>query len=120
MSLIQTLAIVMCLAALFGHVNYRLLKRPMAIGLMAVALEFAVELAALGELGFEVGTEAQRLIGAIDFNETLMHGILGGAVCRRAARQIGGTVRSQVGDRAPSRLSEHCLEYCSPARLSVY
>ncbi len=77
MPLIYTLTILICLAALFGYVNHRLLKLPMTIGLMAVALGCSLSLLALGKLGFGVGAEAQRLISAVDFNETLMHGMLG-------------------------------------------
>ena len=36
MSLIHTLTILICLAALFSYVNHRLLKLPITIGLMAV------------------------------------------------------------------------------------
>jgi CPA1 family monovalent cation:H+ antiporter len=75
--LIHTLTILICLAALFSYVNHRLLKLPITIGLMAVALAFSLVLLALGKLGFGVEVEAQRFIGAIDFNEALMHGMLG-------------------------------------------
>lgn len=77
MSLIHTLTILICLAALFSYVNHRLLKLPITIGLMAVALVFSLILLLLGKLGFGVEAEAQRFIGAIDFNEALMHGMLG-------------------------------------------
>lgn len=77
MTLIHTLTILICLAALFSYVNHRLLKLPMTIGLMAVALVFSLILLVLGKLGFGVEAEAQRFIGAIDFNEALMHGMLG-------------------------------------------
>ncbi len=77
MALIHTFTILICLAALFSYVNHRLLKLPMTIGLMAVALVFSLILLALGKLGFGVEAEAQRFIGAIDFNEALMHGMLG-------------------------------------------
>ena len=77
MALIHTLTILICLAALFSYVNHRLLKLPMTIGLMAVALVFSLILLALGKMGFGVEAEAQRFIGAIDFNEALMHGMLG-------------------------------------------
>ncbi len=77
MPLIHTLTILVCLAALFSYVNHRLLKLPITIGLMAVALVFSLALLALGKLGFGVEVEAQRFIGAIDFNEALMHGMLG-------------------------------------------
>ncbi|MDH4152443.1 MAG: sodium:proton antiporter [Nitrospira sp.] len=77
MALIHTLTILICLAALFGYVNHRLLKLPMTIGLMAVALGFSLILLTLGKLGFGIETEAQRFIKGIDFNEALMHGMLG-------------------------------------------
>jgi CPA1 family monovalent cation:H+ antiporter len=75
--LIHTLTILICLAALFSYLNHRLLRLPMTIGLMAVALVFSLVLLALGKLGFGIEAEAQRFIGAIDFNEALMHGMLG-------------------------------------------
>ncbi|MGQ0555505.1 MAG: cation:proton antiporter [Nitrospiraceae bacterium] len=77
MTLIHTLTILICLAALFSYVNHRVLKLPMTIGLMAVALVFSLILLVLGKLGFGVEAEAQRFIGTIDFNEALMHGMLG-------------------------------------------
>ncbi|MDH5669982.1 MAG: cation:proton antiporter, partial [Nitrospira sp.] len=77
MALIHTLTILICLAALFSYVNHRLLKLPMTIGLMAVALVFSLILLVLGKLGVGIEAEAQRFIGAIDFNEALMHGMLG-------------------------------------------
>lgn len=77
MPLIQTLTILICLAALFSYVNHRWLKLPMTIGLMAVALVFSLVLIGLGKLGMGIEAEAGRFIGAIDFNEALMHGMLG-------------------------------------------
>lgn len=77
MPLIHTLTILICLVALFSYVNYRLLKLPITIGLMAVALVFSLCLLVLGKLGFGVEAEAKRFIDAIDFNEALMHGMLG-------------------------------------------
>lgn len=77
MALIHTLTILICLAALFSYVNHRLLKLPMTIGLMAVALAFSLILLVLGKLGFGVEAEAQRFMMGIDFNEALMHGMLG-------------------------------------------
>jgi len=76
-SLIHTLTILICLAALFSYVNHRLLKLPITIGLMAVALVFSLGLLGFGKLGFGIEAEAQRFIRAIDFNEALMHGLLG-------------------------------------------
>jgi CPA1 family monovalent cation:H+ antiporter len=75
--LIHTLTVLVCLAALFSYINHRLLKLPITIGLMAVALAFSLVLLALGKLGVAVDDEAQRFIRGIDFNEALMHGMLG-------------------------------------------
>ena len=77
MPLIHTLTILICLAALFSYVNHRLLKLPMTIGLMAVALVFSLALLGLGKLGFGIEAELQRFMSGIDFNEALMHGMLG-------------------------------------------
>ena len=77
MALIHTLTILICLAALFSYLNHRLLKLPITIGLMAVALGFSLILLTLGKLGFGIEAEAQRFIQGIDFNEALMHGMLG-------------------------------------------
>lgn len=77
MTLVQTLTILICLAALFSYVNHRLLRFPLTIGLMAVSLMFSLVLLALGKLGFGIGAEAKRFMDAIDFNEALMHGMLG-------------------------------------------
>ena len=77
MALIHTLTILICLVALFSYVNHRLLKLPMTIGLMAVALAFSLILLVLGKLGLGIEAEAQRFMMGIDFNEALMHGMLG-------------------------------------------
>jgi CPA1 family monovalent cation:H+ antiporter len=77
MPLIHTLTILICLAALFSYVNHRWLKLPMTIGLMAVALIFSLILIGLGKLGMGIEAEAERFIAGIDFNEALMHGMLG-------------------------------------------
>jgi monovalent cation:H+ antiporter, CPA1 family len=77
MPLIHTLTILNCLAALFSYVNHRLLKLLITIELMAVALGFSLSLLMLEKLRFGVEVEAQRFIGAIDFNKALMHGMLG-------------------------------------------
>ncbi len=61
MVVIHTLTILICLAALFSYLNHRVLKLPMTIGLMAVALGFSLILLTLGKLGFGIEAEAQML-----------------------------------------------------------
>lgn len=96
MPLIHAFTILICLAALFSYVNHRLLKLPMTIGLMAVALAFSLTLLALGKLGFGIEAEAQRFIGAVDFSEALMHGMLGG--CCSPARCLPNWTNSSISN----------------------
>lgn len=69
--------ILIVLAALFSYLNYRFIKLPTTIGLMVISLCFSLLLLALGYLGFAEITEKSRdLLSRIDFNQTLMHGML--------------------------------------------
>ena len=78
-SLLNLAALMVALAAFFGYLNHRLLKLPPTIGLVIIAL--LASLAAIGldwvfpSLGF--GEAVRGTILQIDFNETLMHGMLG-------------------------------------------
>jgi CPA1 family monovalent cation:H+ antiporter len=71
-------AVLMAIAAAAGYVNHRLLKLPATSGTLVVALVssfvvVAVE-AAFPGLGLRTGIVA--FLGEIDFNQTLMHGML--------------------------------------------
>ncbi|WP_447977500.1 cation:proton antiporter [Candidatus Nitrospira bockiana] len=76
MTLIETITILICLSAGFSYVNHRWIKLPLTIGLMAIALAMSLVLLLLGKLGFGVEQEAERFIRGIDFNETVLHGLL--------------------------------------------
>lgn len=69
--------ILIVLAALFSYLNYRFIKLPTTIGLMVISLCFSLLLLVLGYLGFAEITEKSRdLLSRVDFNQTLMHGML--------------------------------------------
>ncbi len=76
MNLIHTITLLVCLSALFSYLNYRFLKLPMAIGLMAISLGMSLLLVLLGRFGIGIEGEATAFIQSIDFHETLMHGML--------------------------------------------
>jgi CPA1 family monovalent cation:H+ antiporter len=76
MSLVNTLTILVCLAAGFSYVNHRWVKLPLTIGLMAVALGLSLMTILLGRLGLGTEDAARAFIEGIDFNEALMHGML--------------------------------------------
>jgi CPA1 family monovalent cation:H+ antiporter len=76
MKLFNILAILISLSAVFSYINYRFIKLPTTIGVMAIALLGSLGIAALGPLGFGLEENAVRLLDSIDFDETLLHGML--------------------------------------------
>lgn len=76
MSLIETITILVCLSAVFSYLNHRYIKLPVTIGLMAIALVMSLVLLLLGKLGYGIQAEAESFIRSIDFDETLLHGML--------------------------------------------
>jgi CPA1 family monovalent cation:H+ antiporter len=76
MKLFNILAILISLSAVFSYINYRFIKLPTTIGVMAIALLGSLGVAALGPLGFGLEEDAMRLLDSIDFDETLLHGML--------------------------------------------
>lgn len=76
MHLFDILAILISLSAVFSWFNDRFLKMPTAIGLMLIALLLSLFL--LLPLPFSDGLEAdaQAMLNSIDFNETVLHGML--------------------------------------------
>jgi CPA1 family monovalent cation:H+ antiporter len=78
MSIFSIGAILVGLSALFGYVNYRVLRLPHTIGLVVIALA-----ASLSIIGFDlvqpsvqIGQKITGVLRQIDFNRTLMHGML--------------------------------------------
>jgi CPA1 family monovalent cation:H+ antiporter len=67
------------LAAAFAYINHKLLKLPTTVGLMLLALLHAVGLLLIDWIvpGAGVLTSAETFIGSIDFDQTLMQGMLG-------------------------------------------
>ena len=77
MDLFHLFALLTTLAAVFSWLNHRTLRLPTTIGLMLIALLFSLGLIALGALGIGLERDAERLLEAIDFDDTLLHGMLG-------------------------------------------
>ncbi len=78
MSIFSICAILVGLSALFGYINHRFLRLPHTIGLVVIAL--AASLSIIGfdliEPSVHVGQRIAGVLRRIDFNETLMHGML--------------------------------------------
>lgn len=76
MSLINTISVLVCMAALLSYLNYRFIKLPHTIGLMALALGMSLGIALLGRLELTLSDDAATFIRAINFNRALMEGML--------------------------------------------
>jgi len=76
MKLFNILAILITLSAGFSYLNHRFIRLPNTIGLMIMALLVSLGLALLGPFSFGLKAEAHRLLANIDFDETLLHGML--------------------------------------------
>ena len=74
MRLFDIIAILITLSAVFSWLNYRVLKLPTAIGLMLSALLMSLMLQVPLFGGLE--HQAEAMLASIDFNETLLHGML--------------------------------------------
>jgi len=79
MELFNIIAVLTTLSALFGYLNHRYIKLPTTIGLMLISILMSLVMVILGHLGhIGYGIEKQWLgmIRNIDFNKTLMVGML--------------------------------------------
>jgi CPA1 family monovalent cation:H+ antiporter len=74
--LFNILAILITLSAGFSYINHRFIRLPTTIGLMAIALLASLGMIALEPLGFGLKEDAHLLLNSIDFDETLLHGML--------------------------------------------
>ena len=74
MRLFDIIAILISLSAVFSWVNYRVLKLPTAIGLMlsALLMSLVLQLPLFGGLEHQ----AEAMLASIDFDQTLLHGML--------------------------------------------
>lgn len=71
-----SLSILVTLAALFGLVSFRVLRLPSSIGTMMLALAASAALLASGQRLPHLREAAQQMVGGIDFNAVVLHGML--------------------------------------------
>ncbi len=77
MQIFEITSIVMVLTAIFSYLNYRFLHMPTTIGVMFISLALSLCIVVASWFGMDVGQqEIARILRAIDFNETLLHGML--------------------------------------------
>ena len=76
MKLFNILAVLITLSAGFSYLNHRFIRLPNTIGLMIIALLVSLGLTALGPFDLGLAEDAKLLLANIDFDETLLHGML--------------------------------------------
>lgn len=76
MSISQIVALLITLAAVFSYLNHRFIRLPTTIGLMLISLVFSLALICSDFFGFNLKAQASEFMEQIDFNQTLMHGML--------------------------------------------
>ncbi len=77
MDILNTVSILLTLAAIFSYLNYRFIKLPTAIGIMLISLVLSLLLLLSDKIGFfDISVHAKKLIGGIDFHDTLINGML--------------------------------------------
>ncbi|HEC18614.1 MAG TPA: sodium:proton antiporter [Gammaproteobacteria bacterium] len=77
MDILNIAAILVTASALFSFINHRFIKLPTVIGLMLISLVVSLLFLAAGKLGWgHLESHARLLLHSIDFNETLMQGML--------------------------------------------
>lgn len=77
MSEFDLIAILTTMAALFAWVNHRFVRLPTTIGLMVISLVLSLVLVVLGRAGLATVDAFLAFVAAIDFDEAVLHGLLG-------------------------------------------
>ena len=77
MDILNTIAVLLTLSAVFSYLNYRFIKLPTTIGIMLISLVLSLLLLISGKLGFyDVSLQVSTLIKGIDFHTALINGML--------------------------------------------
>jgi CPA1 family monovalent cation:H+ antiporter len=77
MDILNTIAMLLTLSAIFSYINYRFIKLPTAIGIMLMSLVLSLLLLISGKLGLlVVSHQIAAVIKGIDFHTTLINGML--------------------------------------------
>jgi CPA1 family monovalent cation:H+ antiporter len=77
MELLDIVAVLITLCALFSYLNLRYLRLPTTIGVMVISLSISLLLIALDSMGVGLTEEATQAIRGLHFDETLMRWMLG-------------------------------------------
>lgn len=76
-SIIDLAAGLISVSALFAYINHRFIGLPTTIGVMIIGMLMSLLVYLLGQFGFaDIHDQVKHMLGSIDFNKTLLHGML--------------------------------------------
>ena len=105
MQLLNIVALLITVTAVFSYLNHRLLRLPTTIGIMLIALVFSLLLNLLGPLGMEIEHEVELMLASIEFDDTLLHGIA------QRKFEVGLVFAGGVGFEETTRSSQPLTEH---------
>lgn len=76
MSLLDVIAVIISLSAIFSFINHKTIRLPNTIGVMLISLLLSLLLLLVGSIFESVNQHALTLLNSIDFNRALMDGML--------------------------------------------
>ena len=76
MELLKIFALLITLTAVFSYLNHRFIGLPVSIGVMLIALLLSLALNLLGLAGLGLEQHAERWLSAVEFEDTLLQGML--------------------------------------------
>lgn len=77
MGMFSLIAILISLAAIFSYINFRIIKLPTTIGILLITILTSLVIVILGLFGLgEIHVKAAYALNRMDFNKTLMDGML--------------------------------------------
>jgi monovalent cation:H+ antiporter, CPA1 family len=74
--IVDIIAVLVTLAAVFSWINHRFFRLPVTIGVMLIAMVMSLALLAIGTVQPDFSADLERLLRSIDFDETVLHGML--------------------------------------------
>ena len=93
MNILDTAAVLLTLAAVFGYINHRCFKLPTSIGILLIGLVLSILLLLFG--GDTMRESADEFVTRIDFNETVMNVMLSFLLFAGALHVNLGDLRDQ-------------------------
>ncbi|MFH2037708.1 MAG: sodium:proton antiporter [Candidatus Zixiibacteriota bacterium] len=97
MSIFTIFAVFITIAAVASYINYKYIRLPSTIGLMAIGLTMSLSIIGLNAIGFNFKPPIEKFLTGIDFGEALMKGMLSFLL-------FAGALKININDLAQKKL----------------